>query len=71
MLKNGKNRIFLTCLMFLFIAELLDSCSGCSKSGLISIKNENRTVLTDSLNDNRSNPATPAGDTIIYPVRKK
>jgi len=71
MLKSGKNRIFLTCLLILFIAGLLDSCSGCSKSGLISIKNENRTVLTDSLNDNRSNPETPAGDTIIYPVRKK
>jgi len=71
MLKSGKNRIFLTCLLFLFIAGLLDSCSGCSKSGLMRIKNENRTVLADSLHGNRSNPATPAGDTIINPVRKE
>jgi len=68
MLKIRKNGIFLTCLLFLFIAGLLDCCSGCSKSGLTRIKNENRTVLTDSLRTNRSNPVNSGNDTVNNPV---
>lgn len=71
MLKIAKNRIFLTCLLFLFIAGLMDGCSGCSKSGLTRIKNENRTVLTDSLHGNRSNPVNSGNDTVNNPVREK
>jgi micrococcal nuclease len=53
--RGGKNRINLTCLIiFIFIASLLSGCSGCSKSGLMSAKNENRTIHTDSVYDNQS-----------------
>ena len=64
--KGRENRTKLICLtIFIFIACLLSGCSGCSKSGLMSVKNKYRTLQTDSINNNRSQPEDSGISTVI------
>jgi len=57
---NGKYWVNSTCsVIFMFITALLPGCSGCSKSGLMSVKNENMVLRSDSMNDNQSQTKVP------------
>jgi len=69
MLRDQKNRIYpVYLIIFLLIINLLSGCSGCSKSGIVSKKNANRSSLADSIYDNRSNQKTSESDTIFNPA---
>ncbi len=49
MFRNRKIEILPACIiMFLFMASLLSGCSGCSKSGLIREKYDNKAAPADS-----------------------
>jgi endonuclease YncB( thermonuclease family)/predicted aspartyl protease len=65
-LRDGSNRVNSTCLIiFIFIAALLSGCSGCSKSGLMSAKNENKALHADSAYDNQSQTEESGNSTAI------
>jgi len=64
-----KNRVHpVILIVFLMIINLFSGCSGCSKSGMVSKKNENRSASPDSIYDDRSDQKTSEGDTIYNPA---
>jgi len=64
--KNRNHPVLL--IVFLMIINLFSGCSGCSKSGMVSKKNENRSASSDSIYDDRSDQKTSEGDTIFNPA---
>ncbi len=69
MLRDQKNIIYpIYLIVFLLIINLFSGCSGCSKSGMVSKKNENRSASSDSIYDDRSDQKTSEGDTIFNPA---
>jgi hypothetical protein len=63
---DKKNKVHPVCLIiFLLIINLLSGCSGCSKSGMVSKKNENRSASPDSICDDRIGQKTSGSDTVF------
>ena len=66
---DKKNRVHpFILIIFLMIINLFSGCSGCSKSGMVSKKNENRSASSDSIYDDQSDQKTSDGDTIFNPA---